>query len=187
MLYLCIIHESVGGQGTVCVLLTAGKSSLSLSAATPNSSSLNLLYTYKVCVATPTKRWPAKLNFIWIHLKSLLWTTSWLAKVQTWQTEGRPSDPKASSVSTHTCLIPNTAPESPTRTLYWPVSEKLNLRVWVLKRLKGSFEKQSKVSGERLPATSSSAFMIHGKKTGDYNNTQTLRTTCILKCCLKVH
>lgn len=103
------------------------------------------------------------------------------------QTEGRPSDPKASSVSTHTCLIPNTAPESPTRTLYWPVSEKLNLRVCVLKRLKGSFEKQSKVSGERLPATSSSAFMIHGKKTGGYNNTQTLRKTCILKCCLKVH
>lgn len=109
--------------------------SLSLSACLPSPSSLSYFFLHTcfyLFSSTSSTKWsPAKLNSIWIHLISLLFT-HFLAgtavnKNRNWREER--NNLEASSVSTHTCLIPNTASQSTARTLYRSVPGKSNL--WV--------------------------------------------------------
>lgn len=107
------------------------------------------LHLYSEVLFASTKWSPAKLNLT--HFKQFTFTHLL----------------EASSVSTHTRLIPDSAAQSAARTLHRPASGELNLWAWAFSGYRVSFEKRSRLCWETDSCTEFvSAFMIYGRALG---------------------
>ena len=136
----------------------------------PSLNHLPLHPLYSEVLFASTKWSPAKLNLT--HFKQFTFTHLL----------------EASSVPTHTRLIPNSAVQSAARTLHQPVSGELNLWAWAFSGYRVSFEKRSEVYWE-TDSCRLSSFSVYDlwKRAGSCNNTQTQSETCARKSPLRPH